>query len=65
MTNTGFVALPVLQALYGARGILAAVVATVLVAVLMFPLLIGLPERGRDLAGAHHGTDRLPGRLSM
>lgn len=39
MTNTGFVALPVLHALYGVRGVLAAAVATVLVAVLMVPPL--------------------------
>ncbi len=48
MTNTGFVALPVLQALYGPPGVLAAAVATVLVAVLMFPPLIWLLERDRD-----------------
>src|SRR5579875_1179721 len=47
MTNTGFVALPVLQALYGAPGVLAAAVATALVAVLMFPPLIVLLERDR------------------
>ena len=51
MTNTGFVALPVLQALYGPRGVLAAAVATVLVAVLMFPPLIALLERDRDMVG--------------
>jgi malonate transporter and related proteins len=56
MTNTGFVALPVLQALYGARGVLAAAVATVLVAVLMFPPLIGLLERDRDMAGGRRGA---------
>ena len=50
MTNTGFVALPVLHAVYGARGVLAAAVATVLVAVLMFPPLIGLLEWDRDIA---------------
>ena len=50
MTNTGFVALPVLHALYGARGVLAAAVATLLVAVLMFPPLIGLLERDRHAA---------------
>jgi malonate transporter len=45
MTNTAFVALPILKALYGGRGILVAAVATVLVAVLMFPPLIILLER--------------------
>ena len=59
MTNTGFVALPVLQVLYGARGVLAAAVATVLVAVLMFPPLIGLLERDRDLAGGRRGAGTL------
>ena len=59
MTNTGFVALPVLQALYGARGVLAAAVATVLVAVLMFPPLIGLLERDRDLASGRRGPGTL------
>ncbi len=44
MTNTGFVALPVLQALYGDRGVLPAAIATVFVAVVTFPALIGLLE---------------------
>lgn len=56
MTNTGFVALPVLQALYGPRGVLAAAVATVLVAVLLFPPLIALLERDRDMASGRRGT---------
>jgi malonate transporter len=59
MTNTGFVALPVLQALYGAPGVLAAAVATVLVAVLMFPPLIGLLEREHDLANGRRGAGAL------
>ncbi len=59
MTNTGFVALPVLQALYGARGVLAAAVATVLVAVLMFPPLIGSLEQDRDLASGRRGAGTL------
>src|SRR5579863_10274106 len=56
MTNTGFVALPVLQALYGARGVLAAAVATVLVAVLMFPPLIAMLERDRDITSGRRGA---------
>ncbi len=44
MTNTGFVALPVLRALYGERGVLPAAIATVFVAVVTFPVLIGLLE---------------------
>lgn len=59
MTNTGFVALPVLQALYGAPGVLAAAIATLLVAVLMFPPLIGLLERDRDAAGARRSGGAL------
>src|ERR1700710_1113438 len=61
MTNTGFVALPVLYALYGARGVLAAAVATVLVAVLMFPPLIWLLERDRDMASGRRGFGALIG----
>ena len=37
MTNTGFVALPVLKATYGAPSVLPAAIATVFVAVVMFP----------------------------
>ncbi len=59
MTNTGFVALPVLQALYGGPGVLAAAVATVLVAVLMFPPLIGLLERDREAASGRRSTSTL------
>lgn len=44
MTNTGFVALPILQALYGAAGVLPAAIATVFVAVVMFPPVIVLLE---------------------
>jgi malonate transporter and related proteins len=47
MTNTGFVALPILQALYGPRGVLPAAIATVFVAVAMFPILIVLLEMDR------------------
>jgi malonate transporter and related proteins len=44
MTNTGFVALPVLQAIYGQRAVLPAAIATVFVAVVMFPLTVVLLE---------------------
>jgi len=47
MTNTGFVALPILQAMYGPRGVLPAAIATVFVAVAMFPVLIVLLEMDR------------------
>jgi malonate transporter len=53
MTNTGFVALPVLQAIYGPRAVLPAAIATVFVAVVMFPLAVILLELGqRDAHGA-------------
>jgi malonate transporter and related proteins len=47
MTNTGFVALPILQSLYGPRGVLPAAIATVFVGVVMFPVMILLLETGR------------------
>jgi malonate transporter and related proteins len=53
MTNTGFVALPVLEAIYGPRAVLPAAIATVFVAVVMFPLAVVLLEVGqRDAHGA-------------
>lgn len=59
MTNTGFVALPVLQALYGGDGVLPAAVATVFVAVVMFPALVVLLELDR-----HSRSDRI-GALAL
>jgi malonate transporter and related proteins len=47
MTNTGFVALPVLQAIYGQRAVLPAAIATVFVAVVMFPIAVVLLEFGQ------------------
>ena len=44
MTNTGFVALPILQAIYGQRAVLPAAIATVFVAVVMFPTTVILLE---------------------
>src|SRR5215471_4603449 len=53
MTNTGFVALPVLQAIYGPRAVLPAAIATVFVAVVMFPIAVILLELGqRDAQGS-------------
>jgi malonate transporter and related proteins len=53
MTNTGFVALPVLQAIYGSRAVLPAAIATVFVAVVMFPIAVVLLEMDqRDAHGA-------------
>ncbi len=51
MTNTGFVALPVLQAIYGQRAVLPAAIATVFVAVVMFPLTVVLLELGQGNTG--------------
>jgi malonate transporter len=52
MTNTGFVALPVLQAIYGPRAVLPAAIATVFVAVVMFPAAVILLESNqRDAQG--------------
>jgi malonate transporter and related proteins len=44
MTNTGFVALPILHAVYGPNAVLPAAIATVFVAVVMFPAAILLLE---------------------
>ena len=53
MTNTGFVALPVLSAIYGQRAVLPAAIATVFVAVVMFPIAVILLELGhRDAQGS-------------
>ena len=45
MTNTGFVALPILHAIYGQPAVLPAAVATVFVAGVMFPITVILLER--------------------
>jgi malonate transporter and related proteins len=51
MTNTGFVALPILHSIYGQPAVLPAAVATVFVAAVMFPTAVVLLEsKGR---GAH------------
>jgi malonate transporter and related proteins len=57
MTNTGFVALPVLQAIYGPPAVLPAAIATVFVAVVMFPLAVILLELGQQDA---HGSRTTP-----
>ncbi|MEQ1955793.1 AEC family transporter [Mesorhizobium sp. CN2-181] len=48
MTNTGFVALPILHSIYGQPAVLPAAIATVFVAGVMFPLTVVLLESGRD-----------------
>jgi malonate transporter and related proteins len=57
MTNTGFVGLPVLQAIYGHRAVLPAAIATVFVAVVMFPTAVILLEFGQRDA---HGSRTTP-----
>ena len=52
MTNTGFVALPILQGLFGPRALLPAAIATLFVAVILFPLGVVLLERARGAAAA-------------
>jgi malonate transporter len=44
MTNTGFVALPILHSLYGQPAVLPAAVATIFVAAVMFPITVILLE---------------------
>ncbi len=56
MTNTGFVALPVLQAIYGAPAVLPAAIATVFVAVVMFPIAVILLELGQQDAQGSRTT---------
>ena len=51
MTNTGFVALPVLQATYGVRAVLPAAIATVFVAVVMFPAAVLMQELDPHVPG--------------
>ena len=55
MTNTGFVALPILHSIYGQPAVLPAAVATVFVAAVMFPITVILleSERGAVKPSAH------------
>lgn len=53
MTNTGFVALPILHSIYGQPAVLPAAVATVFVAAVMFPATVVLLES--DKTRAAHG----------
>jgi malonate transporter and related proteins len=47
MTNTGFVALPILHSIYGQPAVLPAAVATVFVAAVMFPVTVILLEHAK------------------
>src|SRR6201985_1023206 len=55
MTNTGFVALPILHAIYGQPAVLPAAVATVFVAAVMFPITVILLESDKRGAGGPSG----------
>jgi malonate transporter len=57
MTNTGFVALPILHAIYGQPAVLPAAVATVFVAAVMFPATVILLESDKHSA---HGPSVQP-----
>jgi len=61
MTNTGFVALPVLKATYGAPAVLPAAIATVFVAVVMFPAAVLMQELDPHRPGA---SVLAPGKLA-
>jgi malonate transporter and related proteins len=57
MTNTGFVALPILHSIYGQPAVLPAAIATVFVAAVMFPATVILLEsEGRGARGASART---------
>src|SRR6204780_1488763 len=61
MTNTGFVALPVLRATYGAPAGLPAAIATGFVAVVMFPAAVLMQELDPHSSG---GSDFTPAKLA-
>lgn len=61
MTNTGFVALPILNAIYGPRAVLPAAIATVFVALVMFPAAIILLE----IDGQHTAGGRMQASVLM
>jgi malonate transporter len=65
MTNTGCVALPILQALYGTRGILPAAIATVFIAVVMLPALLILLELERRGRSDKPGTSTLAKQIIL
>ena len=58
MTNTGFVALPILHGMFGQQALLPATVATFFVAVVMFPAGVVLIEAppASAAAGRRSGT---------
>jgi malonate transporter len=60
MTNTGFVALPILHAIYGQPAVLPAAVATVFVAAVMFPITVILLESDNRGAGGPAARPVIP-----
>jgi malonate transporter and related proteins len=56
MTNTGFVALPVLHAIYGQPAVLPAAIATIFVAVVLFPLAVVLLATGAQGPSVRFGA---------
>jgi predicted permease len=63
MTNTGFVALPILHAVYGQPAVLPAAVATVFVAAVLFPITVILVES--DKHSVREPSDRPAGLLKQ
>jgi predicted permease len=63
MTNTGFVALPILHAVYGQPAVLPAAVATVFVAAVLFPITVILLES--DKHSVREPSDRPAGLLKQ
>ena len=63
MTNTGFVALPILHAVYGQPAVLPAAVATVFVAAVMFPITVILVESDKHIV--REPSDRPTGLLKQ
>jgi malonate transporter and related proteins len=61
MTNTGFVALPILHSIYGQPAVLPAAVATVFVAAVMFPVTVILLEQAK---GGSRGPEAGIGSLA-
>src|SRR5215468_2120700 len=64
MTNTGFVALPILHAVYGQPAVLPAAVATVFVASVMFPVTVILLE-GAKGSGQGPGAAALAEQIAI
>ena len=65
MTNTGFVALPILHSIYGQPAVLPAAVATVFVAAVMFPITVILLERGKSSREPSERTAALVKQIAL